>query len=180
MARAGVLLAVLSGACALVQPMPLHARAAFVQIEPAERAPRTRIPRTPYPDALYPDQSLPFPEGFTLNAQAGAVTTGRDIQRPGDVGRAIQSCWNAPRLDKRQEITIRLSFNRAGSVIGEPRITYAGGSELNEGEKGRLRASILKAVVDCAPLRFTPALASAIAGRPFAIRFVAPASGATK
>ena len=68
-----------------------------------------------------------------------------------------------------------MSFSRSGSIIGEPRITYvkAGRDEIL---RDAVRSSILSAVRACTPLRFTPAFGKAIAGRSFAIRFIAPAA----
>ena len=53
------------------------------------------------------------------------------------------------------------------------KITYVKAPDKAAGDA--LRASLLRALEGCAPLRFTPALGKSIAGRPFAIRFVLPA-----
>jgi hypothetical protein len=69
------------------------------------------------------------------------------------------------------EISVRLSFTRAGGVLGEPRFTYR-----TPGVSQQVRAAYERAVAAtlarCTPLRFTPELGGALAGRPFAIRFI--------
>ncbi len=68
------------------------------------------------------------------------------------------------------EVTVRLSFSRAGAVIGEPRVTYVH-SPATVGLREKIAASVLAAIKTCTPLPFTPALGAAIAGRMFSIRF---------
>lgn len=89
---------------------------------------------------------------------------------PQDVARSILACWHAPH--EGDEITLRMSFRRDGSVFGKPRITYMRASGGPDGQAD-LANSALAAIADCTPLRFTPALGAAIAGRVFLIRFVA-------
>ena len=54
-----------------------------------------------------------------------------------------------------------------------PKITYVAAPDAKA--KADLRASLLGALGRCGALRFTPSLGKAIAGRPFAIRFILPA-----
>ena len=70
-------------------------------------------------------------------------------------------------------MTLRLSFRRDGSLFGRPRMTYVKAVGGADGEAA-LATSIFAALQACCPLRFTPALGAAIAGRTFLIRFVAP------
>ncbi len=67
------------------------------------------------------------------------------------------------------EVTVRLSFNRAGVVIGEPRVTYIRARE--QALRERIASSVFAAIKACTPLPFTPSLGAAIAGRMFVIRF---------
>ncbi len=66
-----------------------------------------------------------------------------------------------------------MSFRRDGTVFGQPRITYMKASGGPDGEAS-LANSMRAAIAACAPLRFTPSLGAAIAGRTFLIRFIAP------
>lgn len=95
---------------------------------------------------------------------------GRD-NLPGDVARSIAACWHPPH--EGDQIALRLSFRRDGSVLGKPRITYMKAVDGIDGEAA-LATSIYAAIAACGRLRFTPSLGAAIAGRTFLIRFVAP------
>jgi hypothetical protein len=97
------------------------------------------------------------------------------IDRPNGIPQRIVSCWSPPAGSSGDvEVTVRLSFSRTGDIVGQPRITYVkAGSD--ETLRKAVSASILTAIQSCVPLRFTPGLGQAIAGRSFAIRFIAPA-----
>ena len=91
-----------------------------------------------------------------------------------DVSGAFRACWLPPPIEHAKtgmQITVVVSFTRAGEILGEPRFSY-----LTPGASNAQRAAYQRAVADtlkrCTPLRFTQALGNALAGRPFAIRFV--------
>jgi hypothetical protein len=86
----------------------------------------------------------------------------------------LRSCWVPPSENHAAsgtQISIRLSFKRNGEIFGEPRVTY-----LSPGTSGDLRqvywGTVMDAFKRCTPLPFTSSLGGALAGRPFAIRFV--------
>ncbi len=92
------------------------------------------------------------------------------INLPGQIGERLAQCWQTPETEPPQiiEVTVRLSFSRAGAVIGKPRVTFIRApAEMRD----RIANSILAAIKACTPLPFTAALGAAIAGRMFAIRF---------
>jgi hypothetical protein len=104
-------------------------------------------------------------------AQADPAVIATIDRLPRDVGASIARCWHPPH--EGDEITLRMSFRRDGSVFGRPRITFmkaAGGAD----GAAELATSIYNAIEACSPLRFTPELGAAIAGRIFLIRFTAP------
>ena len=110
--------------------------------------------------------------GLWLALLTGApATPPQPVNVPGDVARAIAACWHPPH--EGDEITLRMSFRRDGSVFGKPRITYMKATDGPDGQAA-LATSIYEAIAACSPLRFTPSLGAAIAGRTFLIRFVAP------
>ena len=151
----------------LLNPQP-------VRPEPVD--PTLRSPPTPYPEALRPGRA-PVQPGYTITRQkpmAGGAAAPGALDKPREISDALLACWRPPAMPVQQEVTVRLSFNRDGRVIGEPRITYVGGA-IGAAHRETLRKSMLSGISTCLPLRFTPGLASAIAGRPFAIRFIAPA-----
>jgi hypothetical protein len=91
-----------------------------------------------------------------------------------EVGDALAACWRPPPAEEAapgMEITVLLSFNRAGEILGEPRFTF-----LTRGASTAVRAAYQRAVAAtlkrCTPMKFTPALAAALAGRPFSMRFI--------
>ena len=90
------------------------------------------------------------------------------------VGDALQACWRPPPIEEAHpgmEVTLVFSFNRDGAVMGEPRFTYS-----SRAASTRVKAAYQRAVVEtlnrCNPLRFTPEAGAAIAGHPFAVRFI--------
>jgi hypothetical protein len=101
-------------------------------------------------------------------AQPHALNTIREVFAD------LRACWAPPAKDVARsgtQITIRLSFNRNGGIVAEPRVTY-----VTPGIPPDVRQVYWEAVTAafkrCAPLQFTDGLGGALAGRPFAIRFV--------
>jgi hypothetical protein len=127
-----------------------------------------------------PDNGFPIGPGPRLTVQS---TSSDPVpgQRPTkqlntirDVFAAIHACWLPPPIDQAyagMQISVRLSFTRDGGILGEPRFTY-----LTRGVSQPVRTAYERAVVAtlarCAPLPFTAELGGALAGRPFAIRFI--------
>jgi hypothetical protein len=99
--------------------------------------------------------------------------TPRQLHTLRDVGPALARCWLPPAVDGPGEITVTLSFNRMGAIIGAPRISYS--RALVPEQKRLLQASVLSALAHCGPLPFSPSLGAAIAGQVFAIRFITTA-----
>ena len=110
----------------------------------------------------------------TLASLAHGQASSRELNTLKDVGDALSACWIPPAMEEARpgmEITVVFSFNRAGEILGEPRFTY-----LTPGVSTAMRAAYQRAVAAtlkrCTPLKFTPGLAGAIAGRPFSMRFI--------
>nr|WP_244431988.1 hypothetical protein [Rhodopseudomonas sp. B29] len=84
---------------------------------------------------------------------------------------ALKQCWRPPRLargDPGMQITVLVSFNRDGAILGRPRITYesAPGSD-----SLAYRVAVMETLQRCTPLNFTEGMGRAVAGRPFTLRF---------
>ena len=152
-------------------------------------APPSRATPTPapYPGGTLGGERRDYPQGFTMTIERrvapsrprdrSADNAGRiAIDKPREIALHIARCWSPPRARSPSEVTIRLSFTRIGAVIGVPRVTYINPGQGTDREA--VRASILKAIERCAPFEFTDGLGSAISGRPFTLRFVAPARSA--
>jgi hypothetical protein len=83
----------------------------------------------------------------------------------------LGSCWRPPHDD--DQLTVRISFTREGAVIGESKIAFVQSSG-GPADDAQLADSMMAAIRDCTPLRFSARLGSAIAGRVLAIRFIGP------
>ncbi len=85
----------------------------------------------------------------------------------------LAACWSPPLPPEGEtvEATIRFSFNSRGTIIGgAPRVTFIKASAGQSGEQ--VRDSILAAVRDCTPLRFSASMAESAPGYPLSIRFI--------
>ena len=105
------------------------------------------------------------------NRVACANENAPPVNLPAQIGERIAQCWQAPQTDPPQviEVTVRLSFSRTGTLIGEPRVVYVRAAK-QAGLREKVVNSVIAAIKACTPLPFTPALGAAIAGRIFAIR----------
>jgi hypothetical protein len=84
----------------------------------------------------------------------------------------LHQCWRPPPQSQAKpvDITILVSFNREGAILGRPRVSYeTEGASDNDRLAHRIAA--MEALERCTPLQFSEGLGGAIAGRPFAIRF---------
>lgn len=97
-----------------------------------------------------------------------------DLDNLGDLFAALRSCWTPPARDAARagmQMSVMFSFNRAGTPIATPRMTFASRDAPKEARDTYLKA-INDSLNSCLPLRLTKALGGAIAGRPIMIRYV--------
>jgi hypothetical protein len=89
-----------------------------------------------------------------------------------DVVVRIHRCWKPPPLSQANpiDITVVVSFNREGAIIGHPRITYES-EQAGDNDRLKYRIAVMETLQRCAPLPFTEGLGGAVAGRPFAVPF---------
>jgi hypothetical protein len=84
----------------------------------------------------------------------------------------LRSCWKPPPPSKAVavDVTVIVSFNREGAILGRPRITF---ETEGAGDNDRLayRIAVMETLQRCTPLPFSEGLGGAIAGRPLAVRF---------
>ena len=82
------------------------------------------------------------------------------------------SCWKPPPRSRANpiDITVIVSFNRAGEILGHPRITYES-EQATDNDRLLYRIAVMEALQRCTPMPFTEAMAGAAAGRPFAVQF---------
>jgi len=117
-------------------------------------------------------------DGADAAAGSAAEGTGADGEHPLDTIRdmfdALRACWAPPPQDEARpgmQMSVRLSFKRSGQMIGAPRVTYAS-PDAPPAARDMYHDAIMAALERCMPLRFTPGLGGAVAGRPIAIRYV--------
>jgi hypothetical protein len=89
-----------------------------------------------------------------------------------DVYAKLYSCWRPVPASRANpiDITVIVSFNREGAILGQPKITY---ESANAGDNDRIayRIAVMETLQRCTPLPFTEGLGGAVAGRPFAVTF---------
>ena len=85
----------------------------------------------------------------------------------------FRSCWKPPpasRANPGIDITVIVSFNRDGNIIGHPKITYES-EQATDNDRLNYRIAVMEALQRCTPMPFTEGMAGAVAGRLFAIQF---------
>jgi len=89
-----------------------------------------------------------------------------------DVFAKLRTCWKPPPASRANpiDITVVVSFNRAGEILGHPRITYES-EQATDNDRVEYRVAVMEALQRCTPMPFTEGMAGAVAGRPFAIQF---------
>ncbi len=68
------------------------------------------------------------------------------------------------------DITVMVSFNRSGAIMGHPRITYES-PKATDRDRLAYRTAVMEALQRCSPMPFTEAMAGAVAGRPLTVLF---------
>lgn len=106
---------------------------------------------------------------FTSSGQAepAQVNTIRDIVEK------LKACWKPPPASSANpgiDITVIVSFNRNGDILGRPRITYQS-EQATDNDRLVYRIAVMEALQRCTPLPFTEGMAGAVAGHPFAVQF---------
>jgi hypothetical protein len=81
-------------------------------------------------------------------------------------------CWKPPLASQANpiDITVVVSFNRAGEILGRPKITYES-EQATDNDRLQYRIAVMETLQRCTPMPFTESMAGAVAGRPFAIPF---------
>ena len=101
-------------------------------------------------------------------------TTAQDAQvgTIKEIFQHLRTCWKPPPAARARpiDITVVVSFNRSGNILGHPRISYES-AEASDDDRLQYRIAVMEALQRCTPLPFTDAMAGAAAGRPFAIQF---------
>lgn len=115
---------------------------------------------------------LLFAAAVLLFGACGASAEDAPVNTIQDIFQHLRTCWKPPPPAKARpiDITVVVSFNRAGNILGHPRITYES-AEATDSDRLQYRIAVMEALQRCTPMPFTDAMAGAAAGRPFAIQF---------
>ncbi len=115
---------------------------------------------------------LLFAAAVLLFGITGAAAEDAPVNTLQDLFQHLHTCWKPPAPNKARaiDITVVVSFNRAGNILGHPRITYES-EGASDNDRLQYRIAVMEALQRCTPMPFTDAMAGAAAGRPFAIPF---------
>ena len=120
-------------------------------------------------------KSLIWPAGAALFALSSVTAQAEPAQvnTIRDVVAKLRTCWKPPpasRANPEIDITVIVSFNRNGDILGHPRITYES-EQATDNDRLMYRIAVMQALQRCTPMPFTEGMAGAVAGRPFAVQF---------
>jgi len=107
-----------------------------------------------------------------LLGATGAAAQGAEVNTLQEVFARLRTCWKPPAAGRAHpiDITVVVSFNRAGNILGHPRISYES-AEASDNDRLQYRIAVMETLQRCTPMPFTEAMAGAAAGRPLAIQF---------
>jgi hypothetical protein len=110
---------------------------------------------------------------FVLSDLAAAQAETAQVDSIPDVIARLRTCWKPPPAGRAHpgiDITVSVSFNRDGDILGHPRITYES-EQATDNDRVMYRIAVMEALQRCTPMPFTEGMAGAVAGRPFRIQF---------
>ena len=104
-----------------------------------------------------------------------AQTKPNQVNTIREVGARLSTCWRPPLSSQAHamDITVIVSFNRAGEILGHPRISYESAGA-TDSDRVQYRIAVMETLQRCSPMPFTETMAGAVAGHPFAVRFNGP------
>jgi hypothetical protein len=125
--------------------------------------------------ARHRNQLLWFAAALLLLSSVSSACAQAEPGRVNTIREAFErfwSCWRPPPASRANpiDITVIVSFNRAGEILGHPRITYES-AQATDNDRLQYRIAVMEALQRCTPMPFTESMAGAVAGRPFAVQF---------
>jgi hypothetical protein len=111
-------------------------------------------------------------QSTTQGPAAPPAQAGAQVNTLQEVFAKLFSCWKPPSVAEAtpMDITVVVSFNRSGAIMGRPRITYES-PKATDSDRLAYRLAVMEALQRCSPMPFTEAMAGAVAGRPLAVQF---------
>ncbi len=103
---------------------------------------------------------------------ATTPSSAQQIDSLKEIFATLRSCWKPPPRSQAGpvDLTVIVSFNREGAILGRPRITFET-EGASDNDRLAYRIAAMEALQRCTPLPFSEGLGGAVAGRPLAIRF---------
>jgi len=108
-----------------------------------------------------------------LVAQAPAAWAEKaEVNTLNDLFDRLSTCWKPPpaSVANPMDITVSVGFNRAGQILGRPRIAFES-AEATDNDRVAYRVAVMEALQRCTPMPFTETMGGAVAGRPFKVEF---------
>ena len=107
-----------------------------------------------------------------LLGTTGAAAESAEVNTLQELFVRLGTCWKPPPAGRVRpiDITVVVSFNRAGNILGHPRITFES-AEASDSDRLQYRIAVMETLQRCTPMPFTDTMAGAAAGRPFAVQF---------
>lgn len=115
----------------------------------------------------------PLGVAVLLGASSPVLAQPAQVNSIADLFAKLKTCWQPPdasRVHLDIDITVIVSFNRTGEILGKPRVTYES-EQADDNDRLLYRIAVMETLQRCTPMPFTAGMAGAAAGRPFTIRF---------
>ncbi len=111
-------------------------------------------------------------QGHVESRPQGGDRPAAQVNTIRDVFQRLFGCWKPPPASTASpmDITVLVSFNRSGVIMGHPKITYEL-PKATDGDRLAYRMAVMEALQRCSPMPFTETMAGAVAGHPFTIQF---------
>jgi hypothetical protein len=105
-------------------------------------------------------------------AGTGPPAAGPPVNTLKEVFARLGQCWKPPTAAGINpiDITVVVSFNRSGAIMGRPKITYES-AQATDNDRVAYRVAVMETLQRCTPMPFTETMAGAVAGHPFAVLF---------
>jgi hypothetical protein len=144
-----------------------------------------RHPCTPYfcgvhsPPGCMPEIFYPLGQDLRLrldvaNPAPQPPDRDRPLEQLDEIGPVLSKCLQLPPREVARpgmQVTMRLGFSKAGTVLGTPRFTYIT-HEAPDAVRAAYRSAATGMLDRCQPLPLTAGVGGAIAGRPFIISII--------
>jgi hypothetical protein len=105
----------------------------------------------------------------SISASAQNPQTEHPINSVREIKASLGACWVSPEMRAPAQVTVRLSLNRNGEIIGRPLVTHQN-PNLSEDERAALHAAVATTLARCSPLPISDTLGGIIAGHPINVR----------